>query len=158
MISRSLKALAKELNVPIIALSQLNRAVETRTGNKRPQLSDLRESGSIEQDADLVIFIHRPEYYKIDTLYDGTDSDGKAEIIVAKHRNGAIGDIILNFRSEFASFTDIRVEGMADISSFENEAPIIQSKMNDEVDEFVPELLNQNNNDILLVDDPDMPF
>ncbi|HOG19163.1 MAG TPA: replicative DNA helicase [Salinivirgaceae bacterium] len=157
-ISRSLKALAKELNVPIIALSQLNRALETRAGNKRPQLSDLRESGSIEQDADLVIFIHRPEYYQIPTVFDGSDSHGKAEIIVAKHRNGAIGDIILNFRSEFASFTDIRVEGMADISNFEHEAPIIQSKMNDEVDEFIPDLLHQNNDDLLLADDPDIPF
>ena len=107
-ISRNLKAIAKELNVPVIALSQLNRAVETRSGNKRPQLSDLRESGAIEQDADIVMFIHRPEYYKIETLSDGTDAAGKAEIIIAKHRNGSIGDVVLNFEPRYAKFTDIK--------------------------------------------------
>ncbi len=157
-ISRSLKALAKELNVPIIALSQLNRAVETRTGNKRPQLSDLRESGSIEQDADLVLFIHRPEYYKLDTLFDGNDSHGKAEIIIAKHRNGAIGDIVLNFQSEYAHFSDIRGEGMPDNRGFEVEAPIVQSKMNDDFDEIDLILLNKNDDDILPIDDSEIPF
>lgn len=111
-ISRSLKGLAKELNIPIIALSQLNRAVETRVADrntsgseaKRPQLSDLRESGAIEQDADIVCFIHRPEYYKIFTDDKGNDLHGMAEIIVSKHRNGAIGDVLLRFRSEYARF------------------------------------------------------
>jgi replicative DNA helicase len=106
-ISRSLKAIAKELNVPIIALSQLNRSVETRGGFKRPQLSDLRESGAIEQDADMVLFIHRPEYYGFMEDEDGNSLVGLAEIIVAKHRNGAIGDIKLRFRKEQAKFTDI---------------------------------------------------
>jgi replicative DNA helicase len=105
-ISRSLKGLAKELNIPIIALSQLNRGVENREGieGKRPQLSDLRESGAIEQDADIVCFIHRPEYYKIFQGEKGEDYRGMAEIIIAKHRNGATGDILLRFKSEYARF------------------------------------------------------
>ncbi|MDD3568082.1 MAG: replicative DNA helicase [Bacteroidales bacterium] len=106
-ISRSLKAIAKELNVPIIALSQLNRSVETRGGNKRPQLSDLRESGAIEQDADMVLFIHRPEYYGFNEDEEGNSLVGLAEIIVAKHRNGAVGDIRLRFRKEQAKFSDL---------------------------------------------------
>lgn len=105
-ISRSLKAVAKELEIPIIALSQLNRSVEMRSGNKRPQLSDLRESGAIEQDADLVIFIHRPEKFGILTDEDGNSNKGIAEIIVAKHRNGPIGDVILRFREEMAKFVE----------------------------------------------------
>ena len=107
-ISRSLKGLAKELNIPIIALSQLNRGVENREGieGKRPQLSDLRESGAIEQDADMVCFIHRPEYYKIYQDEKGHDLHGMAEIIIAKHRNGAVGDVLLRFRAEYARFQD----------------------------------------------------
>jgi len=106
IISRSLKGLAKELDIPIIALSQLNRGVEGRSGydGKRPQLSDLRESGAIEQDADMVCFIHRPEYYKIYTDNNGNSVVGLAEIIVSKHRNGAVGDVPLKFKSEFAKF------------------------------------------------------
>jgi len=106
-ISRSLKALAKELDVPVLALSQLSRAVENRPGqSKRPILSDLRESGAIEQDADLVLFIYRAEYYKIDVFEDGTPTQGVSEIIIAKHRNGAVGDIKLKFIAEFAKFED----------------------------------------------------
>jgi len=108
-ISRSLKGLAKELNIPIIALSQLNRSVEKRDGGedaKRPQLSDLRESGAIEQDADLVCFIHRPEYYKIYQDEKGRDMRGMAEFIVAKHRNGAVETILMRFRNEYARFQD----------------------------------------------------
>ena len=108
-ISRTLKAIAKELDVPIIALSQLNRSVELRSGNKRPQLSDLRESGAIEQDADIVIFIHRPEKYGLDFDDEGNSLKGLAELILAKHRNGAIGDVHLKFKEEFAKFTDLDV-------------------------------------------------
>lgn len=114
-ISRSLKGLAKELNIPILALSQLNRGTENRTGTtpgstneaKRPQLSDLRESGAIEQDADMVLFIHRPEYYRIYKDDNGVDLRGKAEIIIAKHRNGAVGDILLNFKGQYARFENV---------------------------------------------------
>ena len=107
-ISRSLKGLAKELNIPIIALSQLNRNVEGREGpeGKRPQLSDLRESGAIEQDADMVCLIHRPEYYKLYKDENGRDMRGMAEIIIAKHRNGAVGTVVLRFRGEYARFQD----------------------------------------------------
>jgi len=96
------------LNIPIIALSQLNRGVENRTTDgKRPQLSDLRESGAIEQDADMVCFIHRPEYYKNYEDAQGNSTLGLAEIIVAKHRNGSIGDIRLKFKAEFAKFQNM---------------------------------------------------
>ena len=108
-ISRSLKGLAKELDIPIIALSQLNRGVEGRSGQgadaKKPQLSDLRESGAIEQDADMVCFIHRPEYYKIfEDPNTHKDLHGVAQIIIAKHRNGATADVDLRFKSDYARF------------------------------------------------------
>ena len=106
-ISRTLKAIAKELNVPIIALSQLSRATELRGGSKRPQLSDLRESGAIEQDADIVAFIHRPEYYGINQDENGMPTAGMAEIIIAKHRNGAVTDVNLRFLKDQARFADV---------------------------------------------------
>ncbi len=106
-ISRSLKSIAKELNVPIIALSQLNRSVEMRGGTKRPLLSDLRESGAIEQDADMVVFIHRQEKFGLMTFEDGSSTKGIAEIILAKNRNGPVDDVRLRFREERAQFVDI---------------------------------------------------
>ena len=129
-ISRSLKALSKELNVPIIALSQLNRSVETRSGSKRPQLSDLRESGAIEQDADIVIFIHRPEKYGMDEIEDGVSSKGLAQIIIAKHRNGAVTDVNLKFIDRFAKFTDWDEFAIPDDFDGQNGNMIIPSKIN----------------------------
>jgi replicative DNA helicase len=105
-ISRSLKSLAKDLNIPVIALAQLNRAVEART-DKRPQLSDLRESGSIEQDADVVMFLNRPEYYNMKVFEDGSSTDGVAEVIIGKQRNGPTGDIRLKFIKEYARFENL---------------------------------------------------
>ena len=108
-ISRNLKALAKELDIAVIALSQLSRAVETRGGSKRPQLSDLRESGAIEQDADLVTFIYRPEYYKMDEWDDDerTPASGQAEFIIAKHRNGGLDSIRLKFVKGIGKFENL---------------------------------------------------
>ena len=106
-ISRALKSLAKELNIPVIALSQLSRAVEVRGGSKRPQLSDLRESGSIEQDADIVAFIYRPEYYQILEDESGQSLKGIAEFIVAKHRHGALDTVRMRFLDTFAKFTNL---------------------------------------------------
>lgn len=113
-ISRSLKSIAKELNVPVIALSQLSRAVETRGGSKRPLLSDLRESGAIEQDADIVTFIYRPEYYGISEWDDEENSpcEGQAEFIIAKHRNGGLENIRLRFTGHLAKFSDLEDEFM----------------------------------------------
>ncbi len=131
-ISRSLKGLAKELNIPVIALSQLNRTVENRDGieGKRPQLSDLRESGAIEQDADMVLFVHRPEYYRIYTDEKGNDLHGMAQIIIAKHRKGGTGDVLLRFRGEFTRF-----ENPSDVSGYNNVGgEIIGSKINNTQD------------------------
>lgn len=133
LISRSLKAIAKELNIPILALSQLNRSVELRGGTKRPQLSDLRESGAIEQDADMVLFIHRQEKYGLLEYEDGMLTRGIAEIILAKNRNGPVGDVRLRFREEKAQFAEIdefELEEMTDGPAGRTQSITIGSRMN----------------------------
>jgi replicative DNA helicase len=156
-ISRNLKALAKELNVPVIALSQLSRAVETRGSSKRPLLSDLRESGAIEQDADIVSFLYRPEYYKIDEWDDDEASPtaGQAEIMIAKHRNGGIENVRLKFLGHLGKF-----DNLDDFSGSYDDLP---SKMNHEDNPFITKNLpspneafgsNLNDDD----DDSDVPF
>jgi replicative DNA helicase len=144
MISRSLKSLAKELNVPVIALSQLSRAVETRGNNsRRPQLSDLRESGAIEQDADIVTFIYRPEYYGI-MEDEGMSNKGIAELIIAKHRNGALGDVRMRFIEKFAKFVNLG-HGDCDLmgadsftgNPFQPEIITRSSKMNNDEEDLV---------------------
>ncbi len=127
-ISRSLKGLAKELKVPVIALSQLSRAVETRGGDKRPHLSDLRESGSIEQDADMVIFLYRPEYYNITEDENGMPTAGMGEVIIAKHRNGSLENTKLKFIGKYTKFTD--ADFSFESSGFDNNMTF-PSKAND---------------------------
>lgn len=143
-ISRGIKSIAKELNVPIIALSQLNRSVEMRAGDKRPQLSDLRESGAIEQDADIVCFIHRPEKFGIMEDENGQSTAGLGQIIIAKHRNGEICDVNLHFRAEFARFEELDSEGL--ISPIDESGIMmqtIQSKANSTM-----ELPQSQNNEV----------
>ena len=137
-ISRSLKSLAKELEIPVLALSQLSRSVEQRPGSKKPILSDLRESGAIEQDADMVMFIYRPEYYK-----DGADAEDKPKgysiIDIAKHRNGKLGEVELRFVGQYARFEEFE-QGFDNSSfttigpnnQFDNQPMVIGSKMNDD--------------------------
>ncbi len=129
MVSRQLKIIAKELNIPVIALSQLNRGVDQRNDkHKKPMLSDLRESGAIEQDADMVLFIHRPEVYGITDDGDGNSTIGMANIIIAKHRNGSVGEITLRFRKELAKFANLGEDDF-----LQPEAPItLGSKMNED--------------------------
>lgn len=148
LISRSLKGLAKELNIPVLALSQLNRGVESRDGveGKRPHLSDLRESGAIEQDADMVIFLHRPEYYGLLMSKDGQiDYQGKAEIIISKHRKGATGIILTNFMGEYTRFDNCNDQMMGNCPPAEG-------------GEIRGSLINGENNDLLFSQEDYDPF
>jgi replicative DNA helicase len=158
-ISRNLKALAKELGVPVIALSQLSRAVETRPGHKRPLLSDLRESGAIEQDADIVSFIYRPEYYKLDEWDDEGNSPthGQAEFIIAKHRNGSLENVKLKFIGSLGKFDNLETYS----GTFDD----LPSKMNHDDNPFqtknLPtpnEAFGSNLNDYEEEDDSEVPF
>lgn len=146
-ISRSIKSIAKELNVPIIALSQLSRAVETRGGDKRPMLSDLRESGAIEQDADMVMFIYRPEYYDLTEDENGNSTVGRGEVIIAKHRNGSLETVPLRFVAHLAKFANLEMDefdafdpgGMPTSDEFDvNPHNIIRSSKMDDIDDDIP--------------------
>ena len=154
MISRNLKALAKELSVPVIALSQLSRAVETRGGSKRPLLSDLRESGAIEQDADIVSFIYRPEYYKIDEWDDDERSPtaGQGEFIVAKHRNGGLENIRLKFVGHLGKFENL--------DDFDTPFGEFHSKMNETPNDnaFTPDKFPSASDAFGGPDDDGVPF
>lgn len=154
MISRSLKAIAKELDVPILALSQLNRSVESREG-KRPQLSDLRESGAIEQDADIVCFIHRPEYFGITEDESGNSLLGIGEIIIAKHRNGATADVHLRFVKEMAKFSDLDPQFHND---YQSDGRTFSSKMNAEDDAMSAGMETNSGFDSQNVATKDTPF
>lgn len=161
-ISRSLKNLSKEIDVPVIALSQLSRAVETRGGDKRPQLSDLRESGSIEQDADLVMFLFRPEYYQMNEDDAGNSLKGVGEVIIAKNRAGTLDTVLLKFIGQFTKFANLtdRTDfnqygkvvppgGMGDYSHFEAAGG---------TDTWAPPTLMSKANTHKSEDDQDMPF
>jgi len=156
-ISRSLKGLAKELEIPVIALAQLSREVEKRT-DKKPMLSDLRESGSIEQDADMVSFIYRPEYYKINTDADGNDTSGMAEIILEKHRNGPTGIARVRFIPHLAKFSDINSSDYEDFGALTG-GITVSSKMNVDNEDpmhLIPSNINNHddfNTDAEIVED-----
>lgn len=161
-ISRNLKALAKELNVPVIALSQLSRAVETRGGSKRPLLSDLRESGAIEQDADIVSFIYRPEYYKIDEWddEDGSPTEGQGEFIVAKHRNGGLENIRLKFIGSLGKFDNLDdfstpMELPSRLNDGDEDNPFLSGSL---PTPNVNEAFDNNNRISNLDEDNDVPF
>ena len=160
-ISRSIKEIAKELNIPIVALSQLSRSVEQRGGDKKPVLSDLRESGAIEQDADIVSFIYRPEYYGFMQDEDGNSNAGVGEIIIAKHRNGALDSVRLRFIAQYARFDNI--EGFDDSANAPG-APAQLNANNDFDDQggntyTIPSKMNSLDQDIdFNSSDDDSPF
>lgn len=157
-ISRSIKEIAKELNVPIIALSQLSRSVEQRGGDKKPVLSDLRESGAIEQDADIVSFIYRPEYYGFLQDENGNSNAGIGEIIIAKHRNGALDSVRLRFIKEYARFDN--VEGYQDDTAIPPGAHLSANNEFDNQSSYtIPSRMNSlDNDDLNFSTDGETPF
>ncbi len=167
-ISRSLKSLAKELDVPVVVLSQLNRSVETRGGNKKPQLSDLRESGAIEQDADMVLFIYRPEYYGLLEDENHISNKGWAELIVAKNRNGELKTVLLKFIGQYTKFMDPTprelemkrdgkiIDGVTPNLDFdEGGTVVLSSKMNDVEENFLTQSEQDN---FLTQSEQEIPF
>jgi len=149
-ISRGLKQLAKELNIPVIALAQLSRAVETRGGDKRPMLSDLRESGSIEQDADQVMFLYRPEYYGLLETEEGTPTANLAELIIAKNRHGSVETVPLRFEGQFTKFKDWHDPNLGPMppahapeAAPSQEPEVLGSKVNEGEDVFGPPSLDE---------------
>ncbi|MEO5947166.1 MAG: DnaB-like helicase C-terminal domain-containing protein, partial [Chitinophagaceae bacterium] len=159
-ISRNLKALAKELSVPIIALSQLSRAVETRSagkdGNKMPQLSDLRESGAIEQDADMVMFLYRPEYYDITQNEMGESNKGETHVRIAKHRNGSLETIKLKALLHIQKFIEDDAGGFGGTGLSGNWKPV--SDMDGDGGAKVFLQTGSKMNDSSEFDDDDSPF
>jgi replicative DNA helicase len=156
-ISRSIKEIAKELNIPIIALAQLSRSVEQRAGDKRPLLSDLRESGAIEQDADIVSFLYRPEYYKIYKDDHGNSNQDMAEFIIAKHRNGKTDTVRMRFEAKYARF-----ENMNDASSLgdfgESNTSALSSFNQDSNTITIQSKMNQSDKDFNFDGDQTVPF
>ncbi len=150
-ISRALKGIAKELNVPVIALSQLSRAVETRGGDKRPQLSDLRESGSIEQDADMVMFLYRPEYYGISQDENGMPLQGIGEVIIAKNRHGKLENVQLKFIGKFTKFEDLDASIGGGGDNYGTTFPSANEPANTDFTITIPSKANKK-------DDGEMPF
>lgn len=154
-ISRSIKEIAKELKVPVIALSQLSRAVESRGGDKRPMLSDLRESGAIEQDADQVAFIYRPEYYGLTEDENGNPTQGVGEIIIAKNRHGSTDTVRLRFIGEFTKFEDLETFGGGDFNSSIDDFVTVGSKMNEDFEDDSFDIGPGSDNN---ADEDDVPF
>ena len=161
-ISRNLKALAKELNIPIIALSQLSRAVETRKESKMPQLSDLRESGAIEQDADMVMFIYRPEYYENYSNENGESTRGETHIKIAKHRNGSLENIKLRALLHIQKFEEWDADSGPALPPGGNWKPISpqppQSSGDDNARLFIQKGSRMNDNSFDEADEDEDPF
>jgi len=156
-VSRACKAIAKELDIPVIALSQLSRAVETRGGNKRPMLSDLRESGSIEQDADMVMFLYRPEYYGLTEDEEGISTKGMGIVDIAKFRNGSTGEVWLRFIGKFTKWQDPSEEPIIAGSREDQGFPTSSQDAKEDKEQFTITLPPKKDGDEFTTDD-DLPF